>query len=1018
MEKSLIANNKFMIRLPFQDEKFKCNAVDLQNKLGELKQNPIFCEQLLIASHSLYELLKKSKFDELSSKKKRNLIASMASYINRSATRTTPFGLFSGVGLADTNNNQLSNLNKEKTKFIKHARIDLEWLINFVKHIEKNYYLNLNFQFNSSLYIIGNRVFLPYNTDSKTDKISINLNRPFEIIYRNFRQADFFSFDNLIGYLQAEYPERDTEVFKSFLNTLIEKEFLISSLRPPLTNIDELDWVISKMNDIPDTKIYKNLLIEIKNDISAYRKTEIGDGIALYESILSKMKSIKEIKSKSYLQVDCEIETNSLVLVKEDMNQLEDFASFLLEISKYQKNKYLDEFKLRFLERYGEYIEVPIYELIDETLGIGAPMNYSQPQNRYITPFENLAEKSDLTEYFMDKYIQSIKMNTSITFNFKEISSYVEQKKKKIFPKNLELNFFVKEFENKKKFYLGPNIGSNKAGKTFGRFAYFSNQFLDIITEFDYQFSDLSKEEICELVYLPKNIRSGNVTRDFTSTSKNISLHTSSYDKKNEVKMTDILVGVENDRLYLRNLADNKKILVTSNNMLNPTIADNGIRLIQEISLQDELSWSNFPWSEVYSQFSYVPQIEYKNIVIETELWKINKYVLELPNDKPTKEQFVSHFMEIQTKLQIPNVFYLQSADNRILVDITKQVYIDLIYKKYNQLGEIVIRGIEAGENLKSICDGEKPVEVVIPFFRIPKDSTETKVNTRISNKIHDGNNFAPFENWIFYKIYCSNDNEEEVIKFVDYFIEELSAEIPIDISYFMRYSDPLPHIRLRIKADKQHIFEIAERFNRFISPLQHSKLVSKYIIDTYYPENERYGGQELMPLAEQIFQIDSQVVVKLMTNDEQKEKIGVVSVLHYLNSFGITFENQIKLLEASVGKESFTAEFKDKKTEYITTVDSYNNWHSFKKDEKNQKLIELMAQRQNAIQEYAKALSNSSNLTNYLEDIILSVIHLHCNRLFGTNREFERKIYFFALHTLKGQSYKRKMMIENETSD
>ncbi|MDR1567768.1 MAG: lantibiotic dehydratase [Streptococcaceae bacterium] len=1018
MEKLVLANNRFMIRLPFQDEKFRSNAINLQNNLDELKQNSIFCEQLLIASQSLYESFKKNKFDKLSSKKKTNFIVSMASYINRSATRTTPFGLFAGVGLVDTNYSRLSNLNEEKKKFINHARIDLEWLINFVKHIEKNYYSDLNFQLNTGLYIIGNRVFLPYNTDSKTDRISINLNRPVEIIYNNLNQADFLNFDKLIDYLQVEYPERDKEVFKAFLNTLVEKEFLISSLRPPLTNVDELDWVISKMNDILAIEPYKNLLIEIHNDISAYKNTEIGEGIALYESILNKMKNIKEIKSKSYLQVDCEVKTNSLVLVKEDMNQLEEFVSFLIEVSKYQKNKYLDEFKLRFLEKYGEYIEVPIYELIDETLGIGAPMNYTQPQNRYTTFLGNLDEKSDLTEYFMDKYIQSVKMNTSITFNFKEISSYVEPKKNKITPKNLELNFFVKEFENKKKFYLGPNIGASKAGKTFGRFAYFSNQFLEVIKEFDHQFSASSNEEVCELVYLPKNIRSGNVTRDFTVNNKNISLHTNSYDKENEVKMTDILVGVENNRLYLRNLANNQKMLVTSNNMLNPTIADNGLRLMQEISLQDELSWSNFPWNEVYSQFSYVPQIEYKNIVIETELWKINKYVLELPNDKPSKEQFVSRFMEIQTKLQIPNMFYLQSADNRILVDITKQVYIDLIYKKYNQLGEIIIRGVEVGENPKDICEGEKPVEVVIPFFRIPKDSIETKVNTRISNKIHDDNNISPFENWIFYKIYCSNDNEEEVIKFVNYFIEELSIDITICISYFMRYSDPLPHIRLRIKADKQFVFEIAERFNRFISPLQQSKLVSKYIIDTYYPENERYGGQELMPLAEQIFQIDSQVVVKLMAIDECKEKIGVVSVLHYLNSFGIIFENQIELLEAVVGKDSFVSEFKDTKAEYIATIDSYNNWHSFKKDKKNQELIDLMDLRQNSVQKYVRTLNDSSNLTNYLEDIILSVIHLHCNRLFGTDREFERKIYFFALHTLKGQSYKRKMMIENETSD
>ncbi|EEU79939.1 spaB [Enterococcus faecalis Fly1] len=74
MRKLLIASNKFMIRLPFQDEKFKCNAIDVQDKLEELKQNPIFCEQLIVASHSLYELFKNSKFDELSSKKRETLL--------------------------------------------------------------------------------------------------------------------------------------------------------------------------------------------------------------------------------------------------------------------------------------------------------------------------------------------------------------------------------------------------------------------------------------------------------------------------------------------------------------------------------------------------------------------------------------------------------------------------------------------------------------------------------------------------------------------------------------------------------------------------------------------------------------------------------------------------------------------------------------------------------------------------------------------------------------------------------
>lgn len=97
MKKLVFANNEFMIRLPFQDEQFKRNALDIQNNLDVLMGNSIFCEQLLIASQSLFELFEKNKFEELSSKKQRNFVTSMTSYINRSATRTTPFGLFSSL---------------------------------------------------------------------------------------------------------------------------------------------------------------------------------------------------------------------------------------------------------------------------------------------------------------------------------------------------------------------------------------------------------------------------------------------------------------------------------------------------------------------------------------------------------------------------------------------------------------------------------------------------------------------------------------------------------------------------------------------------------------------------------------------------------------------------------------------------------------------------------------------------------------------------------------------------------
>ncbi|WP_415674420.1 lantibiotic dehydratase, partial [Vagococcus fessus] len=461
-------------------------------------------------------------------------------------------------------------------------------------------------------------------------------------------------------------------------------------------------------------------------------------------------KNINKIKSKSYLQVDCEIKTNASILIKEDIQELENFVSFLLKISKNKRNKYLEEFKLRFVEKYGEYIEIPIYEVLDETLGIGAPMNYMNPKNRYISSLENHVPADDLTDYFMKKYIEAIKMNTSISLSLKEITLYLnvnnEEQNDEILTKNLELNFLIKTVKKNKKFYLGTNIGSIKAGKSFGRFSYFSDSFLGFMKECDSQFKNISTEDVCELVYFPKDVRSGNVTRNSSSNIKNISLYTNSYDEKNEIKISSVLVGVEDNKLYLRNLADNKKIVVTSNNMLNPTISDNGIRLLQEISLQDELSWSNFAWSEIYAQFSYVPQIEFENIIIDTELWKINKYSLELTDTKVSIEKFESHFIKLQKKLQIPNIFYLQSADNRILIDFTNRVYIDLMYKKYKQFGEMILRGIEVGGNLNTIYSGKRPVEIVVPFFKTSKSEVKITKEIKINKSIHQDNKFNPFD--------------------------------------------------------------------------------------------------------------------------------------------------------------------------------------------------------------------------------------------------------------------------------
>lgn len=1022
MKRIFQGSKTIMYRIPFKSESFKDINYEMEEYIYSLAKDTEFCEQLLIASPSLYETLIHNKFNKLKSNKRKNFLQSLLSYINRAATRTTPFGLFTSVGLSTVRNSVINDKKfLNKNLFKKKSRIDIEWLFKIVKNIETKHFKELQLQINNGIYHIGTRAYLAYNTDSHTNKVSINITRPFVLIENLFQNQDRATYDQLLNLLKKEYPNRDDKTFHSFLETLIEKEFLFSTLRPPIVNTDELEWVINELDKLGDIAYFfetKNRLLNVKKHISDYNTTNFGLGIEEYKQIKTSTDTFHDINSKSFLQVDSEITEDIPILDEFDLHKIEEFASFLHELSKFNQVSFLEEFKMRFLERYGEYIEVPLYELLDENLGIGSPMNYNNPINKYITPIIDLKQRTKLDSYLINKYIDAIQNNKEIILDEDEIKQIsIDQTEKFNCPDSLELNFIVKINDGKKTFYLGPNIGSNFVNKTFGRFSYNSDKVLRFIKKNDNRINT-QKNISCELSYIPKNVRSANVTRNHSEKSKNLTIHTSSYDTSNKIKLNNILIGIKNNRFYIKDKESNNNLTITSNNMLNPMIGDNGLRLLQDISLQDSLEWSNFPWTKIYEDFSYIPRIRYKGFIIETEFWKINSFLLNI-SKKPSYEEFIDAFHQFRIKKAIPDKFYLQNADNRILIDCNYKLYEELLYKKFKQQNELSLKGLEEGENFLYSNDGQHPIEIVVPLYQnILKNTKEENNNFHLikTNQFDSSNTYSPLNGWLFYKVYGDVESENDFLSYINYFEKNEIQDISIQCSYFMRYSDPFPHIRYRIKAEKENLIQFMIRFNLFLDELKQTKIISKYVIDNYVPEIERYGGKYLMSLAEAVFEEDSGVVYELLQHtDVDKEMLGVVTFIHYLENFKIPYEKQILLLKLSNGNANYLEEFKKRKKEFIEEIDPYNSWKKFLLNESNKSILNILSKRVDKVNVYAQKLLSSDELTNSIEDVILSVIHLHFNRLFGVDREFEKKIHFYVLQILKGQKFKRKVIEGND---
>lgn len=234
-------------------------------------------ESIAIASTSLYEALR--RYCISGNGKTENLIQSIRKFLNRAATRTTPFGLFAGVefgNLGDKTDIELNCI----SQYYKRARVDMEWLSKIVIICENNptYWNHLRFRFNSDCYEAGNRLLAPglklqvqreEFVDCVGEAMSVKNTEAVKFIYNNFG-TDYFIMNDLILKFKEEYCDLDPGVLLVFLKNLINMSIIVSELQPPQVDTKPLCYV---MNIIREYEIDDGISILHNGGIrGGYRK--------------------------------------------------------------------------------------------------------------------------------------------------------------------------------------------------------------------------------------------------------------------------------------------------------------------------------------------------------------------------------------------------------------------------------------------------------------------------------------------------------------------------------------------------------------------------------------------------------------------------------------------------------------------------------------------------------------------------------------------------------------------------
>lgn len=1016
-------------------------ASSLQTGTSEYVENltsflnsKIQIEALLAGSPSLaISLLELSnEDDDIDTHKAAQLLPSLVRYKIRMSTRPTPFAQFAGVGIGfvDTDRDA-SILLSDRSCFKPHARLDMEYLLKMVFSIEELAEVRhqLKFYANPMVYKKNSRIYLPfsdgYGQGDKNQAVSVRTSKAVSSTLSYAREPVLWH--TLRKNLANDFPSIDDRVFVKFLDTLWEQGILLSTLRPPLTIVGSLEWVIARLEETSYRGLQLEKLHTLKMYLDNFNSLPIGEGRNVLTS-LYKETGFSAGDKQNAIEIDTNLDVVHARLSNGVVDELKSAAHVLLRLSTIPiANRALADFAKDFVEKYSER-EIPVLELLDDEVGLGPPATYRHPApdvlKAPLLPIQHARRDKTLLELAgtaLHCRQHEVVLNESLLSDLE-----VEKDLEHTAPPSLDLFAFVNAKDekalNRGEFLamVAPRVGAAPAGRSFSRFCHVLPA--DVT---DWLKAEAKAEEerypdivFADLVYNHPRGHATNVAVRPNLYSHQITINaTPTITDAQNIPLNDIVVGIKNGQFYLASRSLQKPLLVRSMHLLNFASAPNVCRFLQEVSDDQEAKIGPFDWG-VASQLPYLPRIRHNRTVISPARWALPS-ALGTSKVRNWREQFL-RWRELW---ELPEFVYISQSDNRLLISLENDLHLSMLKReaeKHVNNSPLVLE-----EAIPSLTDnwvvdkkGKGYVcEVVLPFTKQEFLGSDAKTNTHLTAQrshlkaVQEGSKSGVRvkvlgSEWLFLKLYAGKRKLDNLLTM----LTDIMARFSSTLSgwFFIRYGDPLPHLRVRIKARPQHLIQdvLPQLATDLREAIEYGPL-NRFTVDAYDRELERYGGVDGLDVSENLFFIDSDFAVRFVQRFEGSEALtiedgAVISIDYLMRGLGFNFEERYALYRAVREGQSKASKFDEEKLARDYRSKRGELWALFKRE---YDLGNLLHQFQMDLAPPARTirdLESKGRLSKPFESIVVSYIHMHCNRL-GLNRYEEYRAVYLLTRLFDG---------------
>lgn len=273
---------------------------------------------------------------------------------------------------------------------------------------------------------------------------------------------------------------------------------------------------------------------------------------------------------------------------------------------------------------------------------------------------------------------------------------------------------------------------------------------------------------------------------------------------------------------------------------------------------------------------------------------------------------------------------------------------------------------------------------------------------------------FITGSEWLYFKIYTGIKTADIILEVAfEPLLEYFQENNYISKWFFIRYSDPKPHLRVRLKLNNTDDYSrILDKTNEALQKYIESGEISNILIGTYNRELERYG-ENTIEEAETLFHKSSEFTLQcLHYEDEEKIIVSLFYINEILNRLNFSTQEKLEWIKDSNAafKHEFNADKKlnsqlDKK--YREFKPKYLNFLISEEFLEERNAIISNIEKSNSVLQKIIYHNESQSLGISMQSFFQSIFHMNINRLFVSNqRLFEMVIYDYLLRYYKMKLY------------